>query len=319
MNEVISILLLVLVLVGNFAGTAMSFGRHTEVQAPAETIEAPTADDEPLPGEALDMKAFLTDLVRENPQANAGELCAVMLESPYFKLFREESTEYYYPALDYEFQPEGVKEAACIWDAFGEFPTVVYVFEPEEGADAEALARSLENAVDPWWSEKEMNTLAFTESGKVLFALYPDEMLPVEGEIAGKARDIVDLFHEYLARDPEADPLEMAGYFSAHQKIAALNVREVEPGRLTGFGDFDAVKEITGFAQGAIFEPNITPNTFIGYVFRLDDEADVPAFEKLLQDSANLYWNVCVGADTIITETDGTYVLFMMCTEKTGE
>ena len=43
------------------------------------------------------------------------------------------------------------------------------------------------------------------------------------------------------------------------------------------------------------------------------------AFVKSLEDNANLAWNICMVANTVIIETDGNAVLFMMCSEAKDE
>ena len=64
--------------------------------------------------------------------------------------------------------------------------------------------------------------------------------------------------------------------------------------------------------------PDLPLENPICYVFRVAEGDDVEAFVGQLEDNANLVWNVCMAADTVITETDGNYVLFMMCTEGTN-
>ena len=284
--------------------------------------DTPTAngDREPtteaLPAGALDPEALFKELAAQYPDDTAEALAARLLQNPYFRLFQLESTEFYYPALNESFSNKGVKEAACIWDMFGSSRAFVYVFTPETEADAEAILKSAEKAVDPYWSEKPFDhQLSLVTGGKAFFAMYNDGMEPVTGAIAEKARDFVEMFHAYLEEHPEASSLELAGYFAAHQKISELYAAAVEPGVLLGFGDFEHEYEVTGFAEGATFAPVISPNSFIGYVFRLEDGADADAFMKELGENANLVWNVCIGANTKIIEADGNTVLFMMCNE----
>ena len=50
---------------------------------------------------------------------------------------------------------------------------------------------------------------------------------------------------------------------------------------------------------------------------RVDAPENAESFAKMLEENANLGWNICMVANTIITETDGEYVLFMMCQEDT--
>lgn len=82
----------------------------------------------------------------------------------------------------------------------------------------------------------------------------------------------------------------------------------VEPGHLTGFGD----TEITGFKEGAMFAPMIGTIPFVGYVFILEDSANVSSFISTLKSSADLRWNICTSADEMITGNVGNKVFFVM-------
>ena len=83
----------------------------------------------------------------------------------------------------------------------------------------------------------------------------------------------------------------------------------VEEGLLSGFDN----TEIKGFKSGAVFMPMIGSIPFIGYVFELENSADVPAFISTLKSSANLRWNICVTADEMVTGSVGNKVFFVMC------
>ena len=96
----------------------------------------------------------------------------------------------------------------------------------------------------------------------------------------------------------------------------AMYTTAVQEGQIQGFGSFEKEVEIKGFIDAAGFIPNISPSLFIGYVFRLAPEADKEAFAAMLEENANLAWNVCMAANTVIVETDGDFVLFMMCDEN---
>ncbi len=84
---------------------------------------------------------------------------------------------------------------------------------------------------------------------------------------------------------------------------------EVTEGYLTGFND----KEIKGFSQGAMFAPMIGTIPFVGYVFILENEADVSSFTAELKKHANLRWNLCTEAEEMITASSGNKVFFVMC------
>ena len=83
----------------------------------------------------------------------------------------------------------------------------------------------------------------------------------------------------------------------------------IEEGLLSGFDN----TEIKGFKEGAMFAPMMSSIAFVGYVFELEDGADVEAFKTTLKDSANLRWNICVEAEELIVENEGNKVFFLMC------
>jgi len=95
----------------------------------------------------------------------------------------------------------------------------------------------------------------------------------------------------------------------------AGGVVPVEEGLLTGFDN----TEINGFKSGYMFAPMIGSIPFVGYIFELEDGADVSSFTKLLKDSANMRWNICVSADETIIDSSGNMVFFVMCPESLEE
>ena len=82
----------------------------------------------------------------------------------------------------------------------------------------------------------------------------------------------------------------------------------VEPGFLTGFDN----AEITGFKEGVMFAPMMGTIPFVGYIFVLEDGADVDGFVQTLEDSANLCWNICTEAEEMTVEAEGNTVFFLM-------
>lgn len=92
-------------------------------------------------------------------------------------------------------------------------------------------------------------------------------------------------------------------------------VMAVEPGLLSGFDN----AEITGFKSGYMFAPMIGSIPFIGYVFELENAADVSSFISVLSKNANKRWNVCVEADEMITGSAGNKVFFVMCPKSLEE
>lgn len=82
----------------------------------------------------------------------------------------------------------------------------------------------------------------------------------------------------------------------------------VEEGLLSGFDN----AEIKGFKDGVMFGPMMSSIAFVGYIFELDEDADVDAFKQTLKDSANLRWNICVEAEELIVENQENKVFFLM-------
>ncbi len=298
-------------------------------KAPEE--ESPEADHASVEEGPIDMEAFLTELAKDHPDSGAEELCQAMTESPYFRLFSvqeteyvyPESTEHYYPGLNYEYTPEGISEAYCVIDYISGSGALVYAIIPEEGTDAEALGEEFAENMDPHWMAWEEDSKLVPDQlvskavdGKLFVAMYQSDMKPVNGPVAEKTRDLAELFRSYLEEEPEASCLEIMEYLNARQKISQMMVYEVSEGQLTGFGSFEAPAEITGFSEGAILQPMMSPNTNIAYVFRAAEGTDPAAFEDMLKEKADLAWNVCMAADTVITEREGDLVLFMMCSEN---
>ncbi|MBQ7119491.1 MAG: hypothetical protein IJO09_04680 [Oscillospiraceae bacterium] len=92
------------------------------------------------------------------------------------------------------------------------------------------------------------------------------------------------------------------------QELSLMTI-DVEEGYLTGFDN----TEIKGFKSGVMFAPGMGTIPFVGYIFTLDDGADVDAFVSNLKSSANLRWNVCTEAEQMIVEKSGNKVFFVMC------
>lgn len=113
------------------------------------------------------------------------------------------------------------------------------------------------------------------------------------------------VFEENADKDPET-----VGQLILEHPAVALDgmVVPVEPGFLMGF---DA--DIEGFRSGVSFGPVIGTIPFIGYIFELEEGADVDAFVADLEAKANLRWNVCTEAEEMVTAKEGNTVFFLMC------
>ena len=76
-----------------------------------------------------------------------------------------------------------------------------------------------------------------------------------------------------------------------------------------GFDNF----QITGYKEAAIFMPMMGSIAYVGYVFELEEDADVAAFVDTLNANCNPRWQICVTADQTVVGSVGNKVMFLMC------
>ncbi|MBR2929564.1 MAG: hypothetical protein IKC24_10490 [Oscillospiraceae bacterium] len=106
-----------------------------------------------------------------------------------------------------------------------------------------------------------------------------------------------------------ASALDIATALSTHEVIKfGAGAMPVEPGLLSGFDNY----EVTGFQEGAVFMPMIGSIAFVGYIFTLEDGADVNAFMENLKANCNPRWNICVAAEETRVASVGNKVFFVM-------
>lgn len=118
------------------------------------------------------------------------------------------------------------------------------------------------------------------------------------------------IYQEFTTVSEGKTALEIAEALSTSELLPfACGAMPVEEGLLMGFDNF----EVTGFSEAAVFNPMIGTIPFIGYIFQLEEGADVEAFKTSLKDNANLRWNVCTEAEEMIVENEGNTVFFVMC------
>ena len=130
----------------------------------------------------------------------------------------------------------------------------------------------------------------------------------VSGDTIGAA--LAEEFHALKAENAEITAQEMADAILANPMIQfSGDSMEVEEGLLTGFGN----AEITGFTDGVMFAPMIGSIPFVGYVFTLEEGADVDAFLQTLKDNADPRWNICTEAEETVVENADNMVFFVMC------
>ena len=276
---------------------------------PAEPKEKP---------EPIDIESVFTGLAEANPGADPETLCGLLLQNPYFKLFRKQDTTFGYPGiLDYEIK--NVKSSCAV--SYFQTSSAVLILEPENAADAEKLASDLKSHANLNWSWLPEDSVLIPDTafsavidGKCFFAVFHSDMAPITA-YAEKPRDLVGMFHEAIREQGRPDCLSMACDFASRQTFSGLLPVKVSEGRLTGIGSFESPVKTEGFADGACMQLMMEPGSFIGYIFRVKEGTDAKAFEDTLKSNADPNWQICATVNTVFTETDGDYVLFMMFDE----
>lgn len=135
-------------------------------------------------------------------------------------------------------------------------------------------------------------------------------------EEAKKPETVGEILLKDFKDNPQGTAQEIAGRIIANEMIPFMGgVNAVEPGLLAGFDN----AEITGFQDGATFGPMMGTIPFIGYIFVLENGADVDAFITNLKDHANLRWNICTEAEELTVDKEGSTVFFLMSPKKFEE
>ena len=131
-----------------------------------------------------------------------------------------------------------------------------------------------------------------------------------------KPETVGEILYADFKKDSEGSALEVAQRIIENEIIPFMGgTMPIEPGLLSGFDN----AEITGFKEGASFGPMMGTIPFIGYIFVLEDGADVESFKTTLKDNANLRWNICTEAEELTVENEGNTVFFLMSPEKFEE
>ena len=133
-----------------------------------------------------------------------------------------------------------------------------------------------------------------------------DPIRPPDG--SGMAKSLYNALEKALTENPALTAEELAAHLATRLPYTGASMA-VEPGYLTGFDN----AEITDFSEGAQFGPMISTQPMIGYVFKLDAKTDRDAFIAVLEENANLRWNVCTSANRAVAAAYGDFVLFVMC------
>lgn len=135
----------------------------------------------------------------------------------------------------------------------------------------------------------------------------PEDTTPEDSKTMGETLHAA--FIDAMASNPSYSTTELATLLVSNDVIEFMGGSyEVTPGWLQGFDT-----EIEGFSSGTGFGPWMGSIAFVGYVFELDENADVAAFKQTLKDNANPRWQICVQANEMIVDSVGNKVFFVMC------
>lgn len=228
----------------------------------------------------------------------------------------------------------GFEKGAQYGPMMGSIAFAGYVFELADGADVNAFVENLKAKADPRWNicvEADYTQVGAYEN-TVYFLMYPAEMdnaAPEGGEGAGDVaadatviypdvemgswgETLWEAFETNMNDNPSATAVDAAFMVAMHESIPAeamFGSAEIMPGLLSGFDNY----EVTGFKSGAMFGPMMGSVAFIGYVFELEEGADVEGFMTNLTENCNPRWNICVEAEQTVVGAYNNMVFFLMC------
>lgn len=222
----------------------------------------------------------------------------------------------------------GFEKGAKFGPIIGSIPFVGYIFELAEDADVNAFIKTLKEQSNPRWNV--CTEADYTQVGaydnKVYFLMYPADIFSESANNAGDgageavivAPDAAEgswgetLWNEFVAimnDTPKPNVAEIAFSVVMHESIPFTGgAAEMEAGMLAGF-----TEEMTGFNKVAMFGPEFSSMPFIGYVFELEEGADVNAFVNTLKEKSDTRWMVCTEAEQKVVGAYNNYVFFLMC------
>lgn len=136
------------------------------------------------------------------------------------------------------------------------------------------------------------------------------------GEVNKEPETVAEFLLQDFKSNPEGSAQEVVDRLIQNEILPFDAVTmPVEPGFLKGFDN----AQITQFSEGVMFTPMMGTIPFVGYVFILENGADVDGFVQSLEDNANLRWNICTEAEEMVADTSGNTVFFLMCPKNFEE
>ncbi len=133
------------------------------------------------------------------------------------------------------------------------------------------------------------------------------------GEVAGETwgQTLLGVFNDAITANPAATAEELANAVITHESILFMGGAMPMEAGAEWMPGFTAAP--TGWKECVNFGPMMGSIAFVGYVFTLEDGADVDAFKAELSANADPRWQICVTADETIVENVGNTVFFLMC------
>ena len=171
----------------------------------------------------------------------------------------------------------------------------------ETTADKETSAPATDNGTDTTAPEVEKqpnSTVALETIAKALASKYTEY------------GDFRSTYDEMMKDMPEEDKISFEEYLS--YQVVTMPIEDFS--FLSGLTEVPA-----GIKEAYVYQPGMMGQAYIGYIFRLTEGTDVETFKKALSDKADLRWNICTAANTIICENYGDTVFFSMMVVKDDE
>lgn len=135
----------------------------------------------------------------------------------------------------------------------------------------------------------------------------------IESGTMGEA--LWNVFRSTLMDNPEIGMEELANILltdPAIQFSGMVSSVTVDNEYFVGFGEY----KITDFETAYSFSPMFGSMAFVGYVFDVEDDTDICAFVKSLEEHCDPCWNICVTAEQTVVGAVGDKVFFVMCPKE---
>ena len=227
---------------------------------------------------------------------------------------------------------EGYKSAACFMPMMGSIAFVGYVFELEDGVDADAFMTALKENCNPRWNicVEADQTVCEEVDGKILFLMCPSDLGTDGGDEGGMGEpsgDVVypvtleegtfgyanwTIFEDAMIEGALTTPFELANAIVESGILPFMaGAMEIEVGTeyFAGFDNY----VIEGYKSAATFMPMMGSIAYVGYIFEVEDGIDIHNFIADLTENCNPRWNICVEADETLVGAFGNKVFFLMC------